>query len=127
MMKFGEPEIGMSEENQNKISSRMMRAKTSDQTQDGSSTITQLASKSGKRKSEEQSGANGKAQVGGNKGTISDKGNNKGKPVLPHTRAISESGKQNNTMSLTEADQKGNPTKKRKVLPQSKDMEVDNQ
>eukprot|EP00957_Ditylum_brightwellii_P204177 15338016-Ditylum_brightwellii.AAC.2 len=30
-------------------------------------------------------------------------------------------------MSLTEADQKGDPTKKRKLIPQANDREVDNQ
>eukprot|EP00957_Ditylum_brightwellii_P094390 7187392-Ditylum_brightwellii.AAC.1 len=114
MMKVGEPEIEMSEENQIKIALRMTRAKTSGQTNDSCSDITQPTSKSGKQKSEEQSDANGKAQVGGNKGTSSDKRNSKEKPVLPHIREISESGKQNNAMIFTEADQKGDPTKKRK-------------
>eukprot|EP00957_Ditylum_brightwellii_P064086 4861968-Ditylum_brightwellii.AAC.1 len=60
MMKVSEPEFEMSEENQNKIVSRMTRAKTYGQTHDDCSVITQLTSKCGKRKSEEQSGANGK-------------------------------------------------------------------
>eukprot|EP00957_Ditylum_brightwellii_P172563 13137033-Ditylum_brightwellii.AAC.1 len=101
----------------------MTRAKTTGQTQNGITTITHLTFKSGKCKSEEQSGANGKAQVGGNKGAIIDKGNSKGKPVLTHTGALSEADKQNNGTSLIDADQKGDSTKKCKVLPQSKDME----
>eukprot|EP00957_Ditylum_brightwellii_P200797 15306196-Ditylum_brightwellii.AAC.1 len=62
MMKVSDPEFEMSEENQNKIVPRMTRAKTYGQTHDGCLAITQLTSKSGKQKSEEQSGANGKVR-----------------------------------------------------------------
>eukprot|EP00957_Ditylum_brightwellii_P015629 1179495-Ditylum_brightwellii.AAC.1 len=70
MIKVVKPEIGKFEEKQNKLTISMTRAKTACQTQDGISTITYLTSKSGKSKSEEQNDANGKFQVGGNKGTI---------------------------------------------------------
>eukprot|EP00957_Ditylum_brightwellii_P167855 12777686-Ditylum_brightwellii.AAC.1 len=80
MMKVSEPELEMSEAYQNKIVPMMTRAKTYGQTHDDWSVITQLTSKPGKQKSEEQSGANGKVRVGENKGTSSDKRINKGNP-----------------------------------------------
>eukprot|EP00957_Ditylum_brightwellii_P212034 15366883-Ditylum_brightwellii.AAC.2 len=104
----------------------MTRAKTAGQIQDGTTIITNPSSKPGKRKSEEQSGATGNAQFGGNQGFNINKVNNKENPALTHTGVLSEVGELENGANFTDADQKGNPTKKCKVLPQPKDIEVNN-
>eukprot|EP00957_Ditylum_brightwellii_P124364 9479034-Ditylum_brightwellii.AAC.1 len=121
------PENGVIEKNQKKLKLRTTRARTAGQIQDGTTIITHPSSKPGKHKPEEQSGATGNAQFGGNQGFNIDKGNNKENPALTHTGASSEIGELEYGANFMDADQKGNPTKKHKVLPQPKGMEVDNQ
>eukprot|EP00957_Ditylum_brightwellii_P187120 14252221-Ditylum_brightwellii.AAC.1 len=66
-----------------------MRAKAAGQVQDATANITQPISKSGKRKSEEQSGITRSVQINGNQGITTDKGNTKRNPVLNPTGATS--------------------------------------
>eukprot|EP00957_Ditylum_brightwellii_P054688 4143329-Ditylum_brightwellii.AAC.1 len=68
------------EENQKKLMPTMTRAKTTGQFQDITDNINHPTSKSGKRKSEEQSGVTGNAQNVGNQGVIINKGNTKKNP-----------------------------------------------
>eukprot|EP00957_Ditylum_brightwellii_P088895 6769291-Ditylum_brightwellii.AAC.1 len=95
-----EPENGVIKENQKKLTPRMMRAKTAGQIQGGTTIITHPRSTSG---------------------------NNKKNPALTHTGAMPEAGELGNGSNFTDADQNGSLTKKCKVRPQPKDMEVVNQ
>eukprot|EP00957_Ditylum_brightwellii_P197024 15010436-Ditylum_brightwellii.AAC.1 len=105
------------------------RAKTVNQTDNQSIDIcnsnSTTISNSGKRKSEGESEIRGNTQNNGIEAIIINNAQKTKGPVPTPTGAKSEAVEHDNSADLDEEEPSGDPSRKRKVLPHPKDMEID--